>query len=454
MIEKFPYGKAPFWLLVFALASTLVLVATRREKAAEKPDLIFATFAQQHLGAYKKATPAFERQHNVKISLQLVTLRALETRLQNAMLAGTDVPDMVEIVEGGLGFFTKGPLKDVGFLDLTKRVEQEKLKEREVESRFSLWSTRGHVFAMPHDVHPVMLIYRADLVEQLGIDVSKIETWDDFVAVGQQVTKDNDGDGIIDRYMVDFPASGGFGMTILLLQRGIGMFDEKGEVAFNNDVTAETMAWYIRQYYGPKRIAYEAGWGQSLLKALTDGLVLFMFAPDWRSWMVQDEVPNLKGKMKLMPLPAWEKGGRRTSTWGGTGLAITKACKNPDLAWEFAKFLYLQPQELGSRFAATNIIPPLKDAWNLPEFQKPNAYYRGQAVGAEYAKLAPSVPPVWSTPFKRIAENKVGEAFLRAVEYYKQKGESGLVPYIKSELGEAERYVRTLMDRNVLASKD
>ncbi len=39
------------------------------------------------------------------------------------MLAGTGVPDMVELNEGGLGFFTKGPLQDVGFVDLTERVD-------------------------------------------------------------------------------------------------------------------------------------------------------------------------------------------------------------------------------------------------------------------------------------------------------------------------------------------
>jgi arabinosaccharide transport system substrate-binding protein len=454
MIEKFPYGKAPFWLVVLAVSSTLLLAITRQRKAAEKPDLIFATFAPPHLASYQKALPAFERLHKVKVSLQLVTLRALETRLQNAMLSGTEVPDMVEIVEGGLGFFTKGPIKDVGFVDLTERVAKENLKEREVESRYSLWSSRGHVFAMPHDVHPVMLIYRADIVESLGIDVSKIETWDDFAAAGRKVTRDHDGDGVVDRYMIDFPAGGGFGLTILLLQRGVGMFDERGHVAFNSALTADTIAWYIHQYYGPERIAYEAGWGQSLLKALSDGLVLFMFAPDWRSFTTQDEVPNLKGKMKLMPLPAWEKGGRRTSTWGGTGLAITKACQHPDLAWELAKFFYLQPGELGHRFANTNIIPPLRGAWDLPEFKRPNPYFSGQPLGSMYAALAPDVPPVWSTPYKRVAESKLGEAFLRSVDHYKQKGEKDLLPYIQSELAEAEAYVQGLMDRNVLAAQD
>ncbi len=454
MIEKFPYGKAPFWLLALALVSTLLLVATQRRETKRRPDLIFATFAPPHLEAYKKALPAFEREHGVSVSLQLVTQRALETRLQNAMLAGSEVPDMVELLEGGLGFFTKGPLEDVGFLDLTERIQREGLRKRMVESRFSLWSSRGHVFALPHDVHPVMLIYRADILESLGVDPSRIETWSEFAALGKKLTRDLDGDGVIDRYMIDMPAAGGFALGILLLQRGVGSFDEQGRVAFNTPLTVDTIIWYLRQYYGPERIAYEAGWGQSLMKALTDGLVLFIFAPDWRSFTTQSELPHLRGKLKLMPLPAWQKGGRRTSVWGGAGLSISKQCKRPELAWQLAKHLYLDERYLGERFASTGILPALKDAWDLPEFNQRSAYYSGQPVGALYARLAPETPPVWSTPYRRVAEAKLGEAFLRAAEYYRSRGEAGLPAFIQGELSSAEAYVQELMDRNRLARKD
>jgi arabinosaccharide transport system substrate-binding protein len=454
MIEKFPYGKAPFWLLVLAVVSTALLLVTTRREIEQRPDLIFATFAPPHLDSYRRALPAFERRHGARVSIQLVTQRALETRLQNALLAGTEVPDMVEIMEGGLGFFTKGPLEDVGFVDLTERVARDDLRRKMVESRFSLWSSRGRVFALPHDVHPVMLLYRADLVEALGIDVSRLQTWADFAEAGRKVTRDLDGDGVVDRYMLDMPAAGGFALNLLLLQRGVGSFDEQGAVAFNRPETVATFVWILRQYYGPGRIGYEAGWGQSLMKALTDGLVLFLFAPDWRSYAMESEIPNLRGKVKLMPLPAWERGGRRTSVWGGTGLTITRRCRKPELAWELAKYLYLDKPALGQRFASTNILPPLKEAWTLPELSRPNAYYSGQPIGAMYAELAPETPPVWSTPYRRIAENKLGEAFLRAADHYQRQGEVGLEEFIRAELGAAEAYVQKLMARNLLAQQE
>jgi arabinosaccharide transport system substrate-binding protein len=450
MVDQFPFGKAPFWLLCLALASSLLLFATRKQAAAERPDLTLTTFVVPHVPAYKRVLPEFERRHGVKVSIQLVDARALETRLQNSMLAGTAVPDLVEILDGGMGFFTRGPISDVGFLDITERMQREGYRQRIVESRFSKWQSRGHLFAVPHDVHPVMLMYRADILESLGIVPEQLETWDDFAEVGLKVVKDLDGDGVPDRYMIDLPLTGNFGLTVLMLQRGVGLFGEQGQITFNDPLTVETMIWYLRHVHGPRRIAVECGWGQSLMKAMTDGLALFYISPDWRTFQAQTDVPNLKGKLKLMPLPAWEKGGRRTSVWGGTGLAITRTTKHPELAWELAKFLYFTPSHLGERFAETNILPPFKDAWDLPAFHVKSAFFSGQALGAEFARLAPETPPSWDSPYQRTAEGKVNEVFSRVVEHYKAHGEHGLRPVIERELNEAERYLQGIIDRNEL----
>jgi hypothetical protein len=95
----------------------------------------------------------------------------------------------------------------------------------------------------------------------------------------------------------------------------------------------------------------------------------------------------------------------------------------------------------------------LKDAWDLPEFQQPNAFFSGQRLGTEYANLAAEVPPLWMNPYTIIAENKVNEVFLRAVEHYKQQGDAGLEQFVSAELAAAEDYVETYMARNVFAKQ-
>jgi arabinosaccharide transport system substrate-binding protein len=363
------------------------------------------------------------------------------------------VPDLSEVFAGSLGFFTRGPVEDIGLLDLTDRLHADGLTERLVQSRLTLWSTRGRVYALPHDVHPVMLAYRRDLVEALGIDVSKLDTWEKFVEVGRQVSRDLDGDGIIDRYMLDMRYDGNWALQLLMFQRGGQVFDPQGEVAFATEDNAQLIRWYLEQTRGPHRIGYECGWGQPVVKAMTDGLVLFHWAPDWRSWIFADEAPALSGKMALMPLPAWTPGGRRTSTWGGTGLMIMKQTRHPDLAWELAKYLYFDTAELGQRFLATNILPPLKDAWNLPEFATPFPYYSNQRVGQMYAALAPQAPPVYSSSVDDAGRLGLDRAFNRSAEYYARHGEDGLLEKIRAELAEAAEGVRRLARREQILAK-
>jgi arabinosaccharide transport system substrate-binding protein len=451
-VSNFPYGRAPFWLLVIALVSLGLRVVTSRRPEA-RPDLVFVTHTEAHFDAYRKAIPRFEREHGVKVQLQFANWASLQARLQNAILAGTEVPDLAEVFEGSLGFFTRGPMEDFGLLDLTDRLRADGLDKRLVQSRFTLWSARGRVFALPHDVHPVMLAYRRDLVEKLGIDVSKLDTWDKFVEVGRQVSRDVDGDGIIDRYMLDMRFDGNWSLQILMLQRGGQFFDQQGEVAFATEDTAQLIRWYIEQTRGPHRIGYECGWGQPVVKAMTDGLVLFQWAPDWRSWVFADEAPGLSGKMALMPLPAWSPGGRRTSAWGGTGLMIMKQTRHPDLAWELAKYLYFDTAELGGRFLATNILPALKDAWNLPEFETPFPYYSNQRVGQLYAALAPETPPVYSSPVDDAARIGLDRAFNRSAEYYVHNGEAGLLEKIRADLADAAKDVRRLAKREKILAK-
>jgi ABC-type glycerol-3-phosphate transport system substrate-binding protein len=148
-----------------------------------------------------------------------------------------------------------------------------------------------------------------------------------------------------------------------------------------------------------------------------------------------------------MPMPVWKPGGRRTSVWGGSGLVIMKRTKDPQLAWELAKFLYFDTPELGKRFAATNILPVLKDAWTLPEIDQPNPYWSNQPIGRMYATLAPETPPVYSSPVDSTARIRRNLAYALSVEHYNKYGEAGLMEAIRKNLAEAAAEVRRYADR-------
>jgi arabinosaccharide transport system substrate-binding protein len=442
IIERFPFGKAPFWLLVLAVASTLTQFVLGTSEA-KRPDLLLVTFAQAHYDAYQPVVERFEREHHVSVAVEVAHWSSLQSRLQNAMLAGADVPDILETLENSVGFFTSGPRSDTGIVDFTELFRKEGIDRRVLASRLSLWTARGRNYGIPHDVHPVMLAYRRDLVEQLGIDVEQLDTWDKFVQVGRRITQDTNGDGVIDRYMLDLPASGNWALELLLLQRGGGLFDASGNVSMDSQEAVQVIDWYVHQVQGPHRIANDCGWTQPLLKAMSDGLVLFYLTPDWRSRVFELDAPSLTGKMALMPLPAWHPGGRRTSVWGGTGLIITKRNKHLDQAWELAKLLYFDSSALGQRFRTTNIVAPFKEAWDLPELRTPNPYYSNQPIGKLYATLAPDTPAKYTSAVAPVAFAAINQTLSRAALYFQTHGDDGLLDYIRRELKSSADRVRS-----------
>jgi arabinosaccharide transport system substrate-binding protein len=444
----YPFGKAALWILLVALLSGVGVLSSQRAREATRPDLVFLTFSKDHAEAYYPVIRAFERQHNVTVRLEKVGLVALQERLRAALAVNAEVPDLVELGVQLMGAVTRGPLDDVGFWDLTDKIRETGLDQRLVASRFSGYSSRGRIFALPHDVHPVMLAYRRDLVEQLGIDVSTLTTWDEFARVGRRVTKDLDGDGVIDRFMVSFPDDLHDGPQILLMQRDVSLFDADGNVAFDNETAVDTVCWYVKQTEGPTRISFSTKYGQDIARSIMNGLCLFYICPDWQSRQFQNDIPLVSGKMALMPLPAWTPGGKRTSTWGATGLAITSACKNKDLAWQLAMALYYDRAQLGPRFRDSNILPALKDAWSLPEYAEPRPYFSNQPIGQLYAALAPTVPADYPTPYTQRAQFKLRDAYLNTKLYYRQNGDAGLRDFCRTQIHAAANDIRLLQSRN------
>ena len=441
------YGKAPFFILLVALVTGAAVLVSHRRYAAAGPDLVLMTHAKLHADVYLAKLPEFERRYGVKVDVQVMEQLALRTRLLAAFEAGTAVPDLVEIPQDA-SLFLRGPVRDIGFLDLSNWVRSAHLEEKMVPSRFSMWQRNGVIFALPHDVHPVMLAYRADIVEdQLGIDVSRITTWDEFAAMAHRIVRTG-ADGEPARYALELENDGGYILQALMHQRGTGLFDREGRVTLDEEASVQTYAWAVRQLRGPSPIAYSLGFGPTLWEGMKDGLVLFYFAPDWRTRTIEQFAPGLSGKMKLMPLPAWTPGGRRTSSWGATGLAATRGGRNPELARKLMEFLYVDQTDGGRSAADLHILPPVRAAWSLPVFDTPDPYFRGQPIMRLYARLADDVPAEYANPFLTKAQEERDGAFVAAAAYYADHGEDGFMAFLRAELRRRADNVRSVIARN------
>ena len=311
--------------------------------------------------------------------------------------------------------------------------------------------------------------YKGVVYDRNGVDVTKLKTWDDFVKEGQRITIPQK------RYMIDMADDSMISLIILLSQHGFDLFDAYGNVAFDKPGVADVVAWFVKQTSGKTRIAFPAGDGQNFYQAMNEGLDLFFLTPDWRTAQFQLDNPRQKGNLALMPLPYWADengeplpGSYRTGTWGGSGLAITKHCKNQDLAWKFAKFLYTKVEDLGERFALTNILPPVRASWELPEFKQKSDFYKHMfhdeatgelkadfvSIGEIYGSQADFTPPRYVTAYTTQAETQLLNVYYAARDHYLKHGDEGLMELIQKDLKEKADYVRSLVARNVFLTRD
>jgi len=332
-------------------------------------------------------------------AVTLLSSDALERRVLSGFLAGTPVADLIALHNGILPKVFLGPVDQIGLLDVTDRLHEEGLYERINEPSFSIMTSRGRIFGLPHDVHPVLLAYRADIVEAAGIDMSQIETWDDYFRVLRPLMVDNDGDGRPDRYLLSLSETRIDIITMLILQNDGILFDEQDRPIFANERNAETLSRIIPWLTGPDRATTNVPWTSSGHKQMLDGLAVGAIATDFILGVWKLENPQLAGKMKLMPLPAFERGGRRTSTRGGSMMGINKRSPYIDESWEMAKALLLSVTGAEQIWRETNVLSPVKPLWDAPFYHEPDPFFCGQRVGTLLIEAAPHVPTRPSSPY-------------------------------------------------------
>jgi arabinosaccharide transport system substrate-binding protein len=445
------------WLIcALAVVSAIVLVLW---PIPPKEGLVFWIFAKSHQRMYDPMTAAWNaaRQPAERVHIVLLSAGALQRRLLSGFLSGTPLPDLAEAYVQIVAQAFMGPLEDVGFVDLTDIVHAEGIDEQINAPSFAPWMSRGRIFGLPHDVHPVLLAYRADLVEAAGIDVGAIETWDDFVHLLQPLVRDVDGDGYPDHYLLNIWETNPELIESLMLQAGGALIDAQERLVMHSEINARVLATVVSWTTGPHRIAVNAPeFDAAGNKMRLDGTVLFSLMPDWLTGAWRQDLSQLAGKVKLMPLPAWEKGGRRTTVMGGTMLGIPKRVQDFDSAWRYAKNLYLSPDLAHALFRTTGIISPVKRHWTDPVYDEPSPYFCGQRYGRLYIAAAPDVPPRTSSPYNTLAQNKMAESALALKAYAQHYGKylvAELLPEARRLLVQAEVQVREQMQRNVFLAR-
>ncbi|MBN1404757.1 MAG: carbohydrate ABC transporter substrate-binding protein [Opitutales bacterium] len=416
-------GALPASLLALCVVSMLCTALVIARDKQEHKGLVYWSFAREHLRAYVQQTESWNKQNpDLPVHLTYVSEQALTDRMMGSFFAGTPSADMIEMNQGPNVNVWRGPDEATGFRDLAPLLRRDGLIDKINPPSLSPWTRQGRIYGLPHDVHPVLLCYRADIVEAAGINVDELTTWDKFFEALAPLCGDLDGDGYSDRHVLEMPETTHFMLVIMVDQAGGMLIDDYDRVHMNSPAVANVLAklasWAAREDKLTADIpVFTAAAAQPLLK----GQALSWLCPDWRVANMYDMAPGLAGKVKLMPLPAWEEGGRRTSVLGGTMLGLPKVTRGgaetAEAAWQFARNLYFSKETAEYLFRETGIITPIKDYWTLPVFDEKSDFFCGQRFGRMYIEQAPNVPIRSSSPYLHQCCEELLSAYTRLISY-------------------------------------
>ncbi|MFF0739762.1 ABC transporter substrate-binding protein [Streptomyces sp. NPDC004111] len=271
-----------------------------------------------------------------------------------------------------------------GFYDLSKLAGPHE-KDFDKAAWKMVVNPQGKVVALPWDIGPCGLFYRSDYFRQAGIKAGSIKTWDDFVAAGEQLKKRTG------RKMLILDPVEDSTFAMLLQQQGQHFYKD-GKVAVDTPegVRAATL---LKTLADKGLVDYRKQW-DGLVTGTKEGKGATCPTAAWWMGTLATDMPELKGRFGVMPLPAFTAGGTRTSNSGGSVLAVPAQSKNPELAWAFVEFLLANAPNQVSMLKQEGLFPAYLPALADPYLKSPQEYFGGQSALKLFADLAPSTPPV------------------------------------------------------------
>jgi arabinosaccharide transport system substrate-binding protein len=96
--------------------------------------------------------------------------------------------------------------------------------------------------------------------------------------------------------------------------------------------------------------------------------------PFWYLDRFTNYMPDLKGKMIVLPNPVFEVGQPRSVGLGGTGTSVTNQSQHQDLAIDFLGYAKLSEEGNLKIWELMGFDPIRKALWTSPELKNPNVF--------------------------------------------------------------------------------
>ncbi|MFI9558134.1 ABC transporter substrate-binding protein [Nonomuraea endophytica] len=348
--------------------------------------------------ALQRLAPEFEKANpGVKVKVTDIGYDNAYDKITVGLKSGAGLPDIITLEDTAIpGYAENFP---DGLVDLTPVAG--KYKADFDPAKWQAASTAKGLYALPWDSAPVGLYYRRDYFEKAKVDPNSLTTWDDAVKAGEKI-KQATGKRL---FVSDLASAATF--TTLLQQLGQGYFVD-GKVAVNSPDAVRALT-LLKTLKDKDLLQNEKGW-DGRVTATKQGKAATQPTAAWWSGTLTADMPELSGKFGVVPLPAFEAGGSRTSANGGSALSITAQTKNQQTAWAFLDWMLASKERQVSMMRTEALFPAYLPALTDPLFDEPQPYLGGEKVNRLFADEVKEIPPVELTGDDKQAEELLKKA--------------------------------------------
>lgn len=296
------------------------------------------TFLQNQAERWNEVNP----DRPIEITFEEIEYNTMHDNLLSSLLVGVGAPDLADVEIKKFATFVKG---DIQFIPLDDAIDP--YRDDIIESRLAPYSADGHNYGIDYHLGSYVMYYNTAILEEAGVDVDSIETWDDYIEAGKQVTQDTDGDGTPDVYMTSIETGDIFSTYAIMLMMGGGTYNADGEIILDSPENIEALQ-FIQDLVHEHGIARPTSGGDhhdpSHFLDLVEGRIASVWMPQWYMTRFTDDMSGELSDVEVVrPMPIFEEGGYTTGMGGGTGTVITNQI-DPDkveLAKEFLAFAKL-----------------------------------------------------------------------------------------------------------------
>ncbi len=361
----------------------------------EDIELEFWTFVDAHTDFMVSRAEEFNAEndeYNIILNASTADFEEMHDRLLVALQSGTGAPDLVDIEIQRFATFLRG---DVPLHPLTDIIDNH--RDQLVEERTAPYRADGVEYGIDYHLGAWVMYYNNAVLEEAGVDVDSIVTWDDYIEAGRQVVENTDS------WMASVETTDRFTVLGLMLQNGGGTYDENNELILDSPENAEALQ-LVSDMVNVHEIATVAEGGlhhdEGYYEALNSGKYASVWMPLWYVTRFKDFMPDTEGDILIRPLPEFEPGGFISTMGGGTGTAITKQIDEDKLepAKQFLEFAKLTYDSQVALYTELGFDPFRNDVYEDPALTEPDPWFGNEPVMTNVQAMFDRLAPEFTGP--------------------------------------------------------